>query len=296
MAQSPAHRFGQIIGDVLEMAIQPLLSRFAQTHGLYLDTKGVRPARRGVKLTWKDSLGNSHDLDFVLERDGTDYEIGTPAAFIETAWRRYTKHSKNKAQEIQGAVLPLLETYQSSAPFIGAILAGVFTSGAITQLKSNGFALVYFSYDSVCQAFGKVGIDAHFSEDTPDDEIATKVAAWDALTSAQKQQVATALRTDNPNDVTHFMAALERAINRQIESIRILALHGTIAEWVSIEDAIAFVLGYNELDEARPIARYEVEISYSNGETIRGQFKDKETTIQFLRRYQPALPSSNQSP
>jgi hypothetical protein len=269
------------------MAIEPLLSEFARKHGLYLDTKGARPARKGVKLTWKDHLGNSHDLDFVLERDGTAHEVGTPAAFIETAWRRYTKHSRNKAQEIQGAVLPLLETYQSSAPFIGAILAGVFTAGAIRQLKSNGFAVVYFSYESVAQAFDAVGIDARFHEGTPDSDIADKVAAWDALTPAQKQQVATALRTDNPNDVTQFMAVLERAINRQIETIRILALHGTIAEWVSVEDAIAFVLGYNESDKTRPIARYEVEILYSNGEIIRGQFTDKEATIQFLRRYQP---------
>ena len=295
MAQSPAHRFGQIIGDVLEMAIEPLLGEFAQKHGLYLDTKGVRPARKGIKLTWKDSLGNSHDLDFVLERDGTDYEIGTPVAFIETAWRRYTKHSKNKAQEIQGAVLPLLETYQNSAPFIGAILAGVFTDGAITQLKSNGFALVYFSYHSVCQAFSKVGIDARFDEDSPDYEIADKISAWDMLTPAKKQQVATALRTDNPNDLTQFMASLERAINRQIDSIRILALHGTMVEYVSIEDAVAFVLGYNELDVTLPIARYEVEILYSNGERIRGQFSDKETTIQFLRRYQPTLTPLNQA-
>jgi hypothetical protein len=293
MAQSPAHRFGQIIGDVLEMAIEPLLSDFAQEHGLYLDTKGARPTRKGVKLTWKDSLGNSHDLDFVLERDGTAQEKGIPAAFIETAWRRYTKHSRNKAQEIQGAVLPLLETYQSSAPFIGAILAGVFTEGAITQLKSNGFALVYFSYDSVCQAFSKVGIDARFDESTPDDVIADKVAAWDSLTPEQKKKVATALRADNTSDLTQFMAALERAINRQIESIRILALHGTMAEWISVEDAIAFVLNYNEIEQAQPIARYEVEIYYSNEETIRGQFTDKETTIQFLRRYQPAVTFPN---
>lgn len=114
-------------------------------------------------------------------------------------------------------------------------MAGVFTVGAITQLKSNGFALVYFSCDSVCQAFSKVGIDARFDEDMPDNPIADRVATWEALTPEQKQKVATALRTDNTSDVTQFMAALERAINRQIESIRILALHGTMAEWVFVE-------------------------------------------------------------
>lgn len=70
MAQSPAHRFGQIIGDVLEAAIRPLLEKFARDHDLYLDAGGPRSCRRGKKCSWLDLNGNSHDLDFVLERGG----------------------------------------------------------------------------------------------------------------------------------------------------------------------------------------------------------------------------------
>src|SRR3972149_1431769 len=103
MAESPAHKFGQIIGDILEAAVEPLLRGFAEEHG----------------------------LDYVLERDGSNGKMGKPVAFIETAWRRYTKHSRNKAQEIQGALMPLLETHKDDAPFLGAILAGVFTDGAL---------------------------------------------------------------------------------------------------------------------------------------------------------------------
>src|ERR1700733_402462 len=117
MAESPAHRFGQIIGEVFEAAILPVLTKFADDHDLYLDRKGPRPCRRGLKCSWVDLHGNAHDLDFVLERGGTDEKVGTPAAFIETAWRRYTKHSRNKAQEIQGAIEPLAETYRHSGPF-----------------------------------------------------------------------------------------------------------------------------------------------------------------------------------
>ena len=46
-------------------------------------------------------MGNVHDLDYVFEQGGTEATIGQPKAFIEIAWRRYTKHSRNKAQEIQ---------------------------------------------------------------------------------------------------------------------------------------------------------------------------------------------------
>ncbi len=58
-------------------------------------------------------------MDFVLERDGSDTRTGTPIAFIETAWRRYTKHSRNKAQEIQGAILPLVTTHREAASYFG---------------------------------------------------------------------------------------------------------------------------------------------------------------------------------
>ena len=125
MAKSPAHKLGQIIGDHVEAAIDVPLRNMAAEFGLYLDHQHRRPARQGKrKVAWEDSYGNTHDLDYVLEEGGSEEERGNPRAFIEIAWRRYTKHSRNKAQEIQGAVLPLAETYKECAPFLGAVLAG----------------------------------------------------------------------------------------------------------------------------------------------------------------------------
>ncbi len=93
--------------------------------GLYLDFFGERPGvRTGKKLKWEDEDKNSHELDFVIEKDGSRTEQGQPVAFIEVAWRRYTKHSRNKAQEIQGAVLPLAAKYRWDKPFLGVVLAG----------------------------------------------------------------------------------------------------------------------------------------------------------------------------
>ncbi|PYU96302.1 MAG: hypothetical protein DMG25_02190, partial [Acidobacteria bacterium] len=64
-----------------------------------------------------------HDLDYVLERGGTEDTLGVPIAFIESAWRRYTKHSKNKAQEIEAAVMPIALTFARHQPFCGAVVA-----------------------------------------------------------------------------------------------------------------------------------------------------------------------------
>ena len=93
----PAHRFGQLIGDLLEEVIQTILDEFCVYHNLFLDAKGTRgEARKGKKVTWVDKYGNSHDLDFVIEKDGSANKQGRPVAFIETAWRRYTKKTKTE--------------------------------------------------------------------------------------------------------------------------------------------------------------------------------------------------------
>lgn len=298
MAKSPSHKFGQIIGDTLETAVEPVLMRFAEENNLYLDKKGPRrPARNGLKVQWIDEFGNAHDLDFVLERNGSQSHIGEPVAFIETAWRRYTKHSRNKAQEIQAPILPLVSTPHKAAPFMGAILAGVFTDGAVNQLKSRNFKVLYFSYDTIVEAFNQIGIDANFDEDTPDDEFSQKVYAWESLSPSDKNKVATSLINVNSEEVNQFIGALSRAVKREIELIRLLPLHGSPTICASVKEAISFIEDYNENDSAKPVVKYEIEIRYNSGTVIRGEFPDKDEAIYFLREYElphikPAEPSS----
>ncbi len=165
MAESYAHRWGQIIGECIEAFVRGILTDVASQHGLYLDFKRPRQARGGQnKVTWQDTFGNRHDLDYVLERGGTEKTRGIPVAFIESAWRRYTKHSKNKAQEIEAAVMPVALTFSRYQPFLGAVLAGEFTPNAVRQLESKGFAVLHVPYASILAAFRELGIDAS-SED-----------------------------------------------------------------------------------------------------------------------------------
>jgi len=207
-------------------------------------------------------------------------------AFIETAWRRYTKHSRNKAQEIQGAILPLVETHRGSAPFVGVILAGVFTEGALNQLKSLGFVVVYFPYERIIRAFRRVGIDAASSENSPDAEFAEKVEAWESLAITKRISVAKAVIRASKHDLRDFMTKLEQAALRRILSVRILALHGVTSDFTSVEAAIAFVRDYEKGEGIKPIVGYEIQIRYSNGDRIDGRFADKTAAIGFLASYQ----------
>jgi len=288
MAISPSHRFGQIVGDVLEATILPILTDFAKQHGLYLDRKGLRPCRNGLKCSWTDLNGNTHDLDFVLERGGSEYKRGTPVAFIETAWRRYTKHSRNKAQEIQGAIEPLAETYKHAGPFKGAVLAGVFTDGALDQLRSLGFTILYFRYETVISAFERIGINAFFDEDTPDAECQQKVDQWNNLSAADQERVPKALLESNRRDVQNFMASLLASVARQIDRILILPLHGRTSELKTINEAVKLIEAYDENIAASGFERYEIQIRFSNANEITGKFNDKASAIEFLRIYEPA--------
>ena len=286
MAKSPSHKFGQIIGETLELTVVSLLHNFAAEHRLFLDKKGTRKARTGKKVSWRDMYGNTHDLDYVFERNGTEEKIGTPVAFIETAWRRYTKHSRNKAQEIQGAIVPLAMTHKNAVPFLGAILAGVFTRGAITQLCSLGFTVLYFTYEDVIKAFKTVVIDAFFDESTSDSEFAIKVARWQKLSESKRKLIYKTLVEIKSKEVKMFVKCLETTITRKITLVRIIPLHGKLFELKSIKKAIDFINDYDERSVVTSVIRYEAEVRYSNGDSVNGKFEDKSNAVNFLNTYQ----------
>ncbi|WEK37054.1 MAG: hypothetical protein P0Y53_06025 [Candidatus Pseudobacter hemicellulosilyticus] len=283
MAISYSHKFGQLIGDLLEVAIEPFLEQFAKNNGLFLDRKGERRTRKGKKLTWIDVKDNKHDLDFVLERGGTDERLGIPVAFIETAWRRYTKHSRNKAQEIQGAIIPLLEKYSNISPFAGVILAGEFTQGSLTQLKSQGFSVLYFSYKSVIQAFKLFGIDAAFDEDTPEEEFKKKLEAIKKI--GDIKIIARELMKINLDEALSFIDGIKKSISRTVINIIIWPLHGASTSLNSIVEAIKFLKNYSEDHIKLPFIKYEIIVKYNTGTVINATCSNRLEALDFLERH-----------
>lgn len=263
----------------------PQLQSFCEARGLFLDKKGTRGrARDGKKVTWTDKYGNNHDLDFVIEKDGNEDVRGRPLAFIEAAWRRYTKHSRNKAQEIQGAILPIAEQHNWDKPFLGVILAGVFTNGSLTQMKTSGFEVALFPYESIVAAFAAVGIDTKFDEETPDQVFQNTIDQIDALSRQRRAEFKRHLMSSNQILLGQFFAKLQATLDRQIEQIILIPLHGQQSEFVTITDAIAFVTSYRE-DRLRDgsFRKYEIIVRYTNGDKIDASFKDKDKAVAFLR-------------
>lgn len=282
MAESPSHKFGQAIGNLLEEILQPLLAEFCSKYNLYLDIKGKRGARKGKKVTWVDKYGNSHDLDFVIEKGGTPEKKGRPVAFIEAAWRRYTKHSRNKAQEIQGALLPIAEKHDWDTPFLGAIIAGIFTEGSISQLESVGFHVLYIPYDSIVAAFVSQGIDVQFGEDTEDKVFKKCIKQIEKLPQYKRAQIKEHLISANKNGIDKFKNELLLALEKLIEEIIIIPLYGKDMVFHDISSAISFVNSYRASGNDGTFRKYEVIVKYSNGDSINASFTGKEKLISFL--------------
>ena len=284
MARSPAHKLGQIIGERIEVAIREPLRVIAEEFDLYLDYKHARPARgRRKKVSWCDLHRNSHDLDYVLEAQGSEDVLGRPKAFIETAWRRYTKHSRNKVQEIQGAVLPLAEAWRHESPFLGAVLAGDFTEQSLNQLKSHGFNLAYCPYEMIMQAFGDEGFDMSSEEDTSEAELLHKADAFGRSSAALRRRISRNIRKIGSEQLDPFFDSLRKSICRRIEHVVVLTLSGPRHGFGSIVEAIEFVTDHDESAPAMGFVRYELSIRYSNGDEVRGDFREKEDAVEFLR-------------
>lgn len=283
MAKSPPHRLGQIIGQLLEEILEERLREFVRGGNLFLDQKGVRtPVRSGRKVSWKDKYGNSHDLDFVIEKGGSRSVQGRPVAFIEAAWRRYTKHSKNKAQEIQGAILPIAELHYQDKPFLGAVLGGEFTKPSLDQLQSTGFDVLYLPYESLMKAFDSVGINARFDESTADADSRVCVERIEKLNPDKRSLLKSQLIEIDKAAIEKFFVALKDKLARQIDRIIIVPLFGDSHEFESVDAAVKFILDLNMAIAQTTFQKFQVNVVFSNGDKIEGVFSEKKSAIKFV--------------
>jgi len=287
MPTNPGHELGECIGAFLEGAVKPRLAKVARAHGLYLDSKGRRAARAGASVVWHDAFGNVHDLDFVMEADGSDHTVGRPVAFIETAWRRYTKHSRNKAQEMQGALLPIAERFSDTRPFLGVIAAGNWTGNALAQLRSVGFCVVHIPAATLEASLLAVAVDVSSDEGTPRAALETKVAAFKALDLPSRARASRRLLALCKSDIDAFVSTLERALSRRVERVTVIPVFGTAHEFPSVSEAVAFVETYAPVATASALVRYEITVRFVNGDRVEGAFADRTEAVGFLRRIYP---------
>ncbi|MGE0408350.1 MAG: DNA methylase [Amphiplicatus sp.] len=203
-------------------------------------------------------------------------------AFIEAAWRRYTKHSRNKAQEIQAAILPIAEKHAWDRPFLGVVLAGEFTKGSLDQLDSIGFKVLYFPYKSIVDAFASVEIDARFDESTPAAAFEKCISKMQALSEPQWESLKSHLIDNQRQLYDRFISELQESLDRSVESAAVVPLFGKEYGFTSLRDALAFLNEHEEKEGGGAFMRYEARIKYDNGDTIDASFRNKKDMQKFI--------------
>lgn len=161
---SSGHRLGQLVGDWFQdYFVKPMLETIADKLGLYLDHRlRIRPARPSG-ICWKDDDGNEVDYDFVMELDGSDERLGVPVAFFECFWRRGARHSKDKARDDSGKLMPMRDTYPTSR-FLGIIASGEFTGPAKEMIASRKIDLFYLPKQKVVDSFMKLDMPMDYDD------------------------------------------------------------------------------------------------------------------------------------
>lgn len=276
------------IGWFFEEMIIDHYKKLLINQNVYVDYKHKRAARnKKQKVRWKDIDGNHHDLDVVIERNGSEENFGTPIAFIEVAWRRYTKHSKNKAQEISGAVLPIISRYNDTAPFYGAALSGDFTPNSISQLKTEGFYVIYFPSELIFDAFSSEGINIRFDVGTTDDILESYCDLIDNLSHENIENIRKYLVEHNKDEIDEFDKAMINSINRRITSIAITALYGEEKNFDNIASACYYLSTIaSTVSTDMNMAKIEIKVTFSNGDYVNMVFHDKQPALVKLREFQ----------
>jgi len=287
MSAAPGHLLGQLIGNLLEDALKPELQKLASSNGLFLDFKGPRvPLRTGVKVTWSDELGNTHDLDFVLEHGGNSATQGIPAAFVECAWRRYTKHSKAKAQEISAALDSLLIKWTNYKPIGAAVLAGDWTQNAIAQLTSNGYVVLHFDFPKTVEVFELHGVNIQGEGESTSDTFWLKQChILQKMTGKQRESLIQDMRKRMSEDLKAFVEELENRVVRKVSRVCITPLHGDQLSFLKISDAIGAVQAYSMRPIEASFIRFEIRIDYTNGDHIEANFVSQKTAIDFMKNF-----------
>lgn len=286
MAKSYAHMYGEILGDFFELSMIKYLRPTVESLGYYLDYRHERPARNGQKeVRWADLGDNKHKLDIVIEEDGSEQVMGAPRAFIEMAWRRYSKHSKNKVQEISGAILPLIEKYKKSAPFYSAVLSGEFTSNALDQLRSQGFTVCYIDLNKMEEVFSPFGFTVIWSENTPEAAFKERVLKYQKLTQKKQNELYEKFVSVNKDELEKFKGELVHSLSRKLESVIIIPMHGTAMPFTTVADACSFINGYDDSQTNSPVLYYEIIVKFNTQEEYSCKCKEKAKAIEFLNNY-----------
>jgi hypothetical protein len=282
---SSGHKLGQLVGDWFEEHIAlTQLEQVASNLGLYLDHRFRQRACRGDKIIWMDRDGNAVDYDFVLELHGTDAKKGIPVAFFETFWRRGARHSKDKARDDSGKLMPMRATYPTTR-LLGILSAGDFTKPAQELVKTRNIDLFYIPKEQICQAWRSKGIEIDYPDDA--NEQVKQQMAQNANVLLQEPEIKQSIAAQLIHDVGE--AVFNSYRRRVIANVSAIPLsyritntyRGAAMTFVQYTEAASYMANHSIQQENHTKMKHQIsyEAIYSDGEIFE---RDKLTTQEAL--------------
>lgn len=264
---SAGHRLGQLIGDWFEaFFVLPLMTKVSKELNLFVDNRFVERPIRGNKIIWQDVDGNQVDYDVVLELNGSPSQLGIPVAFIETFWRRGSRHSKDKARDDSGKLMPMRMTYPT-ARFLGIVSAGDFTRPARELVRSREINLFYVPKQKIIKAFEEHQLIMDYPDRADEQQKQQIAAQFEANFSTEKKEaVANSLiELIGKATVESYIAGVRSQISALPQEIRfILRQDSTPVVFNSIDEATEFVKSPQFSLETQKVS-YLYQITYSDG-------------------------------
>jgi hypothetical protein len=279
---SAGHKLGQLIGDWYEAYfVLPLLQQVGRELDLFVDSRLVERAARTGKIIWKDIDGNSTDYDYVLELGGTKTQRGVPVAFIECFWRRGSRHSKDKARDDSGKLLPMRESYPT-ARFLGIVAAGDFTKPARALLKSKEIDLFYIPKDKIIRAFSACGLIIDYPDKLPEEQKA-KIVEDFASSFTDKNKIAVQLELYNligKATIASYVDRVRATLSSLPQEIRLVLQYNSQPLVFELVEKTAIFLNKPEFNMNSPITSYLYQVTYSDG----SEFERTVKSIKALKK------------
>lgn len=268
IASSSGHKLGQLVGDWWEeFVVLPLLNEIANDLDLYLDHRfRERNCREGSKIIWEDENGNKVDYDFVLELNGSDKKEGIPVGFVEVFWRRGARHSKDKARDDSGKLMPMRQTYPT-ARYLGVAACGSLTEPAREYIKFRDIDLFYVPKSKIIEAFSKNGLTIDYPDKLSEEEKAKLAEEFgNSFDNKMKKKVSDTLKkVIGKATIQSYKSKISSSLSALPQEIRFQeANKSEYQSFESIKKATEFLrdpeFEYKEGDES-----YIYEITYSDG-------------------------------
>lgn len=243
---NPGSALGETIGALLEAEIHRILKPLAEESGcIYVTTGPINPRTgRATKLILTDSDGIGFNIDSVIINNRFQ-----PLILIESKYIRYKKHNRDKASWICTAHTKLRQRYSTVRRSM-TLLMGSWSEPSKRLLRSFEVELFEISFDDICEALKRRGIDYRWAE-RDRQQAMESWQKFNELSKGEQEQIAKELISTVEDELRESLqVALDESVPRELGSVTLVirSNHGETYRrtFCTLDQVIDFMQSFDE--------------------------------------------------